>query len=92
MYVLLESFTKMEIDINFNYKVGVPTEYKKIDDSRTIALSLSPEELLNEKIKAYNDKLKGAGGFAQPEVQDLYDMYYLASLVDQSADKPVKNM
>lgn len=92
MHVLLESFAKMKIDINFNYKVGVPTEYKKVDDSRIIVLSLSPEELLNEKIEAYNDKLTGAGGFAQPEVQDLYDIYYLLSLVDQGTGKLVKNM
>ena len=49
--------TKMKIDINFKYKKGIHADYSKIDGSRMVVLSLSPEELLNEKITAYNDKI-----------------------------------
>ncbi len=92
MHILVESNAKMKIDINFNYKTGLPTEYRKADDSKIIVLSLSPLELLKEKIIAYNDKLGSANKFKQTEVQDLYDMYYLVSLINKADKKTVKEL
>jgi predicted nucleotidyltransferase component of viral defense system len=83
MHFLVESNTKMKIDINFRYKNGSPAEYTKIDNSKIIILSLTPEELLAEKIDAYNDKLRSVNRPSQPEVQDLYDIYYLSTLIKQ---------
>jgi predicted nucleotidyltransferase component of viral defense system len=81
MHFLVESNAKMKIDINFKYKNGIPAEYKKVDDSRIMVLSLAPEELLNEKIDVYNYKLQNTSNQNQPEVQDLYDLYYLITLI-----------
>lgn len=84
MQFLLESTTKMKVGINLNYRKGTPTEYLKIDESRMIVLALTPEELLNEKINAYEDKLLSDSGFKQPEAQDLYDIYYLVTLSEKN--------
>jgi predicted nucleotidyltransferase component of viral defense system len=84
--------TKMKIDINFKYKKGIHADYSKIDGSRMVVLSLSPEELLNEKITAYNDKLDNEGGFKHPEAHDLYDMWYLTSLIKKADSKTVKRL
>lgn len=92
MHILVESNVKMKIDINFKYKTGVPTEYRKVDDSRMIVLSLSPLELLKEKIIAYNDKLVSTNKFKQSEVQDLYDMYHLIPLINKADKKTVKDL
>ena len=92
MHFLVESNTKMKIDINFRYKDGVPVEYTKVDGSKIIILSLTPEGLLNEKIEAYNDKLRSLNGPSQPEVQDLYDIYYLTTLIKQKNAGIVKKL
>jgi predicted nucleotidyltransferase component of viral defense system len=83
MHFLVESNTKMKVDINFKYKKGRESDYTKIDGSKIVVLSLSPLELLNEKIAAYEDKLNDTGEFKHPEAQDLYDIYYLISLIDK---------
>ena len=31
MHILVESNAKMKIDVNFKYKAGVPTEYRKVE-------------------------------------------------------------
>ncbi len=85
MQFLLESTIKMKVDINLNYKKGTPTEYMKIDESRIVVLALTPEELLKEKINAYEDKLSGENGFKEAEAQDLYDIYYLTSISRKDA-------
>ena len=82
----------MKIDINFNYRKGLPAEYRKIDDSRIIVLSLSPLELLKEKIVAYKDKLDSQEKFKQTEIQDLYDMYYLTSIIEKSDAESIKEL
>ena len=92
MHFLVESNTKMKIDINFKYKKGTESDYTKIDGSKIVVLSLSPLELLNEKMAAYEDKLNSAEKFKQTEVQDLYDIYYLISLVDKADAKTVKRL
>lgn len=81
MHILLEANVKMKVDINFRYKKGVPTEYVRVDESRIVVLSLTPLQLLGEKIDAYENKLEGSSRYSVPEAQDLYDMYHLVSLV-----------
>ena len=84
MHFLVElDKTKMKVDINFRYKKGKMVDYAKIDDGKIAVLSLSPLELLNEKIVAYNDKLDNETGFKHPEAHDLYDMSYLVSLIEK---------
>ncbi|MCL4372652.1 hypothetical protein M1384_01150 [Candidatus Parvarchaeota archaeon] len=68
MHFLVESNTKMKIDINFKYKKGAEFDYTKIDGSKIVVLSLHPLELLNEKMDAYEDKLNAAEKFKQTEV------------------------
>ncbi len=92
MHFLVESNTKMKIDINFKYKNGTIAEYTKTDDSKIVVLSLDPSELLNEKITAYRDKLDNTRQFKQPEAQDLYDIYYLVSLIKKGNVNAVKNL
>ena len=92
MHFLVESNTKMKIDINFKYKNGTRVDYTKVDDSKIVVLSLSPSELLNEKIIAYNDKLNSAEKFKHPEAHDLYDIYYLISLIGKADETTVKNL
>ena len=81
MQFLLESNVKMKVDINFGYKAGVPTEYLKVDGSRIVVLALTQEEILDEKIGAYFDKLHNQSKIKQPEAQDLYDISYLVTLI-----------
>ena len=84
--------TKMKIDINFKYKKGIPVDYTKIDRSKIVVLSLSPAELLEEKIVAYEDKLNNESGFKHPEAHDLYDMWYLVSLIKKPDPETVKKV
>ena len=79
MHLLVESTTKMKIDLNLKPKKGAPVEYTRVDGSKMVVLSLTPEELLEEKIEACEDKRRG-GGFKQAEVQDFYDIYHLTAL------------
>ena len=92
MHFLVESNVKMKIDINFRYKNGTQAEYTKIDDSKIIVLTLNPAELLGEKIAAYNDKLTSTGGLKHSEAHDLYDIYYLVSLIKKSNKRTVKDL
>jgi predicted nucleotidyltransferase component of viral defense system len=92
MHFLVESNTKMKIDINFKYKNGKEFDYTKIDGSKIVVLSLSPLELLNEKIDAYENKLSSLEKIKQTEVQDLYDIYYLISLVGKGNANTVKRL
>lgn len=92
MHIVVETNAKMKIDVNFNYRKGIPVEYRKIDDSRIIVLSLSPLELLKEKIAAYKDKLESQERFKQTEIQDLYDMYYLTSIIEKPDRESIKEL
>ncbi len=89
MHFLVESTTKMKVDINLKRKEGSPAEYVKVDGSRMVVLSLTPEELLEEKIDAYEDKLRGQKSFREPEVQDLYDIYHLTTVIKSGRSKTV---
>lgn len=92
MHFLIEASAKMKIDINFAKKKGTPIEYKKVDDSKLIVLSLTPLNLLEEKIDTYNDKLSGTSVYSHPEIQDLYDIYYLVSLIKQPGNATIKRL
>lgn len=92
MHFLVESTTKMKIDINFKYKNGKEIDYIKIDDSKIVVLSLDPVELLNEKITAYDDKLSNQSKLKHPEAHDLYDIYYLISLISKCDAETIKRL
>ncbi len=85
MQFLVESTIKMKIDINLNYRYGIPKEYLRADGSKMIVLVLTPIKLLNEKIDTYEDKLSISNVFRQPEVQDLYDIYHLTTITKRDA-------
>lgn len=92
MHFLVESNTKMKMDFNFKYKKGTQADYTRVDDTQIVVLSLKPSELLDEKIAAYTDKLSSTRKFTRPEAQDLYDIYYLISLVKKGDSKIVQNL
>jgi predicted nucleotidyltransferase component of viral defense system len=92
MHFLVEAVVKMKIDINLKRKEGVPVDYVRIDGSKMVVLSLTPEELLNEKIAAYKDKMHGKSEFKQSEVQDLYDICYLTTIVKKRVSNTVKEL
>lgn len=85
MQFLVEAVIKMKVDINLNYRFGIPEEYSRVDGSKIIVLALTPLKLLNEKINAYKDKISNFNAFRQPEVQDLYDIYYLTTIIKRDA-------
>jgi len=84
--------TKMKVDINFRYKKGTMVDYTKLDGGIIAVLSLSPIELLNEKIEAYMDKLDNYAKFRHPEAHDLYDIWYLVSLIKKADPETVKRL
>ncbi len=86
------SNAKMKIGINLRYKNGIPIDYAEIDGGKIVVLSLSPTELLKEKITAYNDKLDNMGKFKHPEAHDLYDMWYLVTLIKKADRSTVKSL
>ncbi len=86
MHFTVESNIKMNVDVNFNYKAGVPAEFTKVDDSKIIVLTLNPEVLLDEKIETYYSKLHNKDETRQPEAQDLYDIYYLVGMLPKIKD------
>ncbi|MCL4447630.1 MAG: nucleotidyl transferase AbiEii/AbiGii toxin family protein [Thermoplasmatales archaeon] len=92
MHVVVESNSKMKIAINFRKKTGVPAEYTKVDDTKMFVLALIPSQLLTEKIEAYENKMNSTQKFSEPEVQDLYDMYHLTSLIMTKEGIPIARM
>ena len=47
---------------------------------------------MDEKIIAYSDKFNNESGFKHPEAHDLYDMWYLVSLIKKADPKTAKKM
>ena len=84
--------TKMKVDINFRYKKGIMADYIKFDGGIIAVLTVSPIELLNEKIDAYTDKLDNEAKFRHPEAHDLYDIWYLVSLIKKADPATVKKL
>ncbi|MDE1825955.1 MAG: nucleotidyl transferase AbiEii/AbiGii toxin family protein [Candidatus Micrarchaeota archaeon] len=85
MQFLVEGSTKMKVDLNLGYKKGTAAEYTKVDGSKTVVVSLTPEELLNEKMDAYEDKLRSKDQKKQPEAHDLYDIYFLTGIIENGS-------
>ncbi len=83
MQFLVQARDKMKVDINLGYKKGSPADYTRMDGSKSVVLALKPIELLNEKIDAYSDKLSHPSSIKQPEAQDLYDIYYLTTIIKE---------
>lgn len=92
MHILLETNVKMKIEVNFDQKTGVPAEFRKVDDTKIVVLALTPSQLLLEKIEAYEDKTRSVREYSQPEVQDLYDIYHLTSLISSKDKVDLKRM
>jgi hypothetical protein len=57
-----------------------------------VVLALTVEELLNEKIDAYEDKLFSKKGTREPEAQDLYDIYYLAGIINDKGSSTTSRL
>ena len=64
----------VRLEINHKRKVeGTPVKYELADGSYTEILSLSPNQLILEKIAAYSDRRF---------VRDIYDIYHISSVTD----------
>ncbi|MFW6174044.1 MAG: nucleotidyl transferase AbiEii/AbiGii toxin family protein [Elusimicrobiota bacterium] len=53
---------------------AVTKQYRLADGTSLVVKTLSPVNLLEEKVKAYLDR---------KEIRDLYDIYYLSKLIDK---------
>lgn len=69
--------TTGKLDITFKKASGIAAEYVKVDGSKKLIYSLSPEELLREKIDTYINKYENG----TDEIQDLYDIMILKDKV-----------
>ena len=66
---------EVRLEINHKRKVeGIPVKYELADGSYTEVLSLSPNQIIMEKIAAYADRRF---------VRDIYDIYHLSSVTDE---------
>ncbi len=65
--------TTGKLDITFAKVNGIAAEYLRVDGSKRIIYTLSPETLLGEKIDAYSNKYERQAH----EIQDLYDIVTL---------------
>jgi predicted nucleotidyltransferase component of viral defense system len=73
--------TEVRLEVNHAIKVeGVPVKYELIDGSHAEVLSLTPNQIILEKIEAYSDR---------KFVRDIYDIYYLSSVTEDLS--PIKN-
>jgi len=81
MQFIVEGASKMKVDVNLDYRSGSPAEYTRTDGSKIVVSALLPGELLGEKMDAYDDKMRNRSDLKQPEVQDLYDIYFLTTVV-----------
>ena len=55
----------------------ITKQYKLVDGTNLVVNTLSPVDLLKEKVNAYLDRKK---------VRDLYDIYYLSKLIEDKED------
>lgn len=69
---VLSGKTAVRLEVNHTSKVnGTMVSYELVDGSQIEVLSLTPEQLINEKIDAYSDRRF---------VRDIYDIYKLVPL------------
>ncbi len=73
--------TEVRIEVNFKKKTTpVVAAFEKIDGSFIDVLTLSPEDLILEKISAFNSRRL---------IRDIYDIYHLSNYIkDYSRVKP----
>ena len=65
---------EVRLEINHKRKVeGIPVKYELAEGSYTEVLSLSPNQIILEKIAAYSDRRF---------VRDIYDIYHLSGVTD----------
>ncbi len=57
----------------FKHAVGTPVKYEMSDGTFIFVRTLTPKELILEKITAYLDRMK---------VRDLYDLYFLSEITN----------
>jgi len=74
--------TTGKIDITFDKRKGTAVEYDRVDGTKRVIYALTPEEILREKISAYNDKL----GRDSHEIHDIYDILLLKDRI-KNVDK-----
>ena len=68
-YYSLYHDTNIVLEINTSPRKGMLASYINIDNSKTSVFTLTPEDMIAEKIKAYNSRRL---------VKDLYDIYILS--------------
>lgn len=68
-YYSLYHDTNIVLEINTSSRKGMLASYINIDNSKTSVFTLTPEDMIAEKIKAYNSRRL---------VKDLYDIYILS--------------
>ncbi|MEW5996401.1 MAG: nucleotidyl transferase AbiEii/AbiGii toxin family protein [Candidatus Micrarchaeota archaeon] len=65
--------TEVRLEINLSArKKGIPKPYERLDGSFMDVFTLSPEELILEKISAYSGRRL---------IRDIYDIYHLSRLI-----------
>ena len=69
--------TAVRFEALFKISAGFLKEYETIDGNLVTIRTLSPEELINEKIGAYLNRLK---------IRDLYDIFFLLRYVKSKKD------
>ncbi len=73
---------KMSLEVTRKNIKGTLKVYQKANGSSIDVLTLKPEELILEKIEAYNDRHR---------IRDIYDVYFLSRIVtDKDTKKRVK--
>ncbi len=75
-----DTYLKVEMNYAKKHINAVATRFEKIDGTYTEILTLSPEDLILEKIAAYSDR---------KFIRDIYDMYILSDYVNDA--EKIKN-
>lgn len=71
-----DTYLKVEMNYVKGHVSAIPTRFEKVDGTYTEILTLSPEDLILEKIDAYSDRRF---------IRDIYDMYILSDYVTDPA-------
>lgn len=75
VYVSAQSNHNIQLKVELIYKKapkGTPRSFEKIDGSSMEVLTLTPEDMILEKIDSYNSR---------KFIRDIYDIYYLMNYV-----------
>jgi len=77
--------THVRFEATFRKIEGILKEYEKIDGNFITVYTLSPEELIKEKVSAYIKRLK---------IRDLYDIFFLLRRVedDRKINESLKSL